>query len=262
MPVKCEYVMERASAEAFAKLDYLVMGQAFKCHNQFGRLADERIYERNLVARLVEIPVSTARQVPVVVSHRSFRKMYFLDLIVSRLGLYELKTVTGLNNEHVAQLLNYLYLLDLPRGKLINFRSPKVQSRFVNAPLSREQRTSFSIKKDRFNGDPYLLDMTLEMVRDLGTALTSSLYQEVLVALLGGEDAAIAMLPMKANGIPLGKQRFHLASPSEGLCVTCFRHIPVDYEYQVRSLLRHSPLTATQWINIDSGSVTFKTIRV
>lgn len=44
-PVKCEVDIESLSTEAFSERDYEVMGHAFKCHNQLGRLADERVYE-------------------------------------------------------------------------------------------------------------------------------------------------------------------------------------------------------------------------
>lgn len=260
MPVKCEIDIESVSTDAFAALDYVVMGHAFKCQHQFGRLADERIYEANLSSRLNAIRLESLRQVPVVVSHGSFLKTYFLDLIVSRKGVYELKTVAELTKEHVAQLLTYLYLLDLPRGKLINFRPSRVESKFVNAPLSRSARTSFAIASYEFSGESRLIDLTVNLLMDLGTSLSVSLYEEILVQLLGGEEFADVMLPISDGNTHLGNQRFQLASTKESLRTTCFSRIPDDYEQQLRSLLQFSPLMATQWIDIDSKAVTFKSI--
>lgn len=87
----CEIDIEGLATEAFAELDYTVMGQAFKCHNQFGRLADERIYEANLATRLNDMRIECVQQVPLHVSHADFRKTFFLDLVVSRRGIYEWK---------------------------------------------------------------------------------------------------------------------------------------------------------------------------
>jgi GxxExxY protein len=260
MPARCEIEIESLSTKAFSELDYVVMSHAFKCQNQFGRLADERIYEANLAARLNDSQMVSLTQVPLQVSHATFCKTYYLDLIVSQKGIYELKAVASLNNGHVAQLLTYLYLLDLPRGKLVNFRSSKIESQFVNAPLSRKARTSFSIANDHYHGSTQLFDMTVNMLLGLGTSLSVSLYQELLVHLLGGESVATAMLPISDGKRLFGNQRFHLVTPSESLRVTCFRHIPSDYENQILSLLKFSPLNVTQWINIDVEMVTFKTV--
>ena len=105
------------------------------------------------------------------------------------------------------------------------------------------------------------MDMIQKMLLDLGTSLSISLYQDVLVELLGGEAVAIAMLPISDGQRHFGNQRFHLVSPTESFRITCFSHIPSDYETHIRSLLTFSPLDATHWINIDVETVTFKTIK-
>ncbi len=260
MPVKCELEIESLTTEAFSELDYVVMGHAFKCQNQFGRLADERIYEASLAAKLNLSHLESCQQLPIVVSHESFRKTFYLDLVVSRKGVYELKTVANLSQAHIAQLLTYLYLLDLSRGKLVNFRSPKVDATFVNAPLSRQERTSFAINLDKYRGDVRLTALVKHMLLDLGTALSVALYQEILVHLLGGESVATAMLPVTDGHRVFGNQRFQLVNQSESFHVTCFGRVSDDYEQQLRALLRFSPLQALHWINIDIKTVTFKTI--
>jgi len=37
--------LETIDSEVFARLDYMVMAEAFGCQNQIGRLADEEIYQ-------------------------------------------------------------------------------------------------------------------------------------------------------------------------------------------------------------------------
>lgn len=132
MPIHCPLKIESLSTEDFGLLDYSVMGHMFASQNEIGRLADERIYQADVAHRLEAAGMATETETPIEVVHQSFVKELSLDLVVSQRAVYELKTVSGLNSNHVAQLLTYLYLLDLPRGKLVSFRSPSVESKFVN----------------------------------------------------------------------------------------------------------------------------------
>lgn len=98
------------------------------------------------------------------------------------------------------------------------------------------------------------------MIRDLGTALSLSLYQEIIVHLLGGEESVVAMIPLSEGDTNLGNQRFYLANSTESFHITCFQKVTEQYERQIQSLLQLSPLDATHWINIDVKRVTFKTV--
>lgn len=260
MPITCGMRIEPLTTEEFAALDYRVMSCAYASQNQIGRLADERIYEALLACHLEKLGLSCRRKVPIHVEHNTFHKTYFLDAIVDCCGVYELKTVSQLTGEHVSQLLTYLHLLNLTRGKLINFRSAKVESQFINAPLSASTRRAFEVKRQNTNGTDYLVELVLEMLRDLGTALSLSLYQEILVHLLGGEESAVAMIPLTYGDSTLGNQRFYLANSTESFHITCFRNVTEQYEQHLQSLLHLSPLDATHWINIDVKCVTFKTV--
>ena len=52
MPVTCGIRIEPLTTEQFASLDYRVMSCAYAAQNQFGRLADEQIYEASLACQL------------------------------------------------------------------------------------------------------------------------------------------------------------------------------------------------------------------
>jgi GxxExxY protein len=248
------------TSEEFSSLDYRVMSCAFTSQNGIGRLADERIYEASLAHQLKTIGLDCCTQVPIYIEHSTFRKTYFLDMVVDSGGVYELKTVSQLTGDHVSQLLCYLYLLDIPRGKLINFRSARIESQFVNAPIAASTRRSFRVDRQYQTEKGHLVELTIGMLRDLGTSLSLSLYQEILVHMLGGEDSVIAMIPLSEGAISLGNQRFCLSNPTESFQITCFRDTTEQYEQHLRSLLRLSPLDATHWINIDVKCVTFKTV--
>jgi GxxExxY protein len=260
MPITCGMRIEPLTTEQFAALDYRVMSCAYTSQNQIGRLADERIYKASLAHQLQQLGLSCSRQVPIDIEHKTFRKTYFLDAVVDSSGVYELKTVAQLTGEHVSQLLTYLYLLDLPRGKLINFRSTKVEAQFVNAPLTASTRRAFAVEHQGRNGTDYFVELVLDMLRDLGTALSLSLYQEIMVHLLGGEESAVAMIPLSEGDTSFGNQRFYLANSTESFHITCFQSVTEQYEQHLQSLLQLSPLNAMHWVNIDVKCVNFKTV--
>src|SRR5216117_4146746 len=140
MPIHCPLSIRTLSADEFEQRDYRVMGHSYACQNQLGRLCDECVYEADLKARLLgEGFREVHTQVPVTVTHGSFSKTYHLDLIADD-ALYELKTKTALTGEDDAQLIHYILLLGIQRGKLLNFRTAKVQGRIQATGLTQETR--------------------------------------------------------------------------------------------------------------------------
>ena len=150
MPIHCPVSVASLRADEFEKLDYRVMGHAYASQNELGRLCDECAYEADLKARLLaEGFRSVQTQVPVTVTHRDFSKTYRLDLIADA-ALYELKAEQTLVGEHEAQLLNYMFLLGIQRGKLLNFRPPKVQGKIIATSLTPETRRRFGAITERW----------------------------------------------------------------------------------------------------------------
>jgi GxxExxY protein len=260
MPINCPIKIEPLSTEAFRELDYQVMRHAFDSQNDLGRLADERIYQSDLADRLHRSGISTLRELEIVLSYDNFRKSLYLDLVVSEQGVYELKAVKEISEAHLGQLLTYLHLLDLPRGKLLNFGGPKVESQFVNAPLRSDQGRSFHLVDHDYRGAKRFAEHVVGLLRDWGTSLTLSLYQEALVELLGGKDLVEAMLPLHRDGICLGNQRFHLVDSESAFTLTALKRDPEAYEEQVGRLLSRSPLKAIHWVNIEYETVTLRTV--
>jgi GxxExxY protein len=128
MPITSPISFLPLSTEEFAQLDYVVMEHAFASHQYLGNLAEEQVYQLDLADRLRNAGYKVDREVPVTVRFETFVKSYLLDLVINDKPVYELKTVESLTKRHSAQLLNYLLLLDLRRGKLINFRPTSVES--------------------------------------------------------------------------------------------------------------------------------------
>ena len=239
MPVSCSGSIARLATEELRELDYQVMRHAFDSQNELGRLADERIYQADIATRLQSAGISVEREVEIRLVHGEFRKPLFMDLIVEK-AVYELKAVRAITDAHIGQLLTYLHLLDLPRGKLINFRSASVESQFVNAPLDSRQRRLFVVNEVEFDGDDAFRDIIVGLLRDWGTSLTLSLYQEAVVFLLGGIEVVEAMLPIRRNGMMLGNQRFQLASPDTAFKLTAMNRDTSEYRSQLVRLHKYA----------------------
>ena len=237
------------------------MGQMYASLNELGRLADEQVYRADVAHRLAAIGMACEQEVPVTLSHGRFSKTLYLDLVVDQKAVYELKTVSVMNSSHEAQLMTYLYLLDLPGGKLVNFRSSTVESKYVNTPISRDARCCFEVNSSGFDGNIEFLQMVVNLVREWGTSLSLSLYQQALVNLLGGVEVVERMIPLRRNGRPLTNQRFHLVDSDTAFELTAFSNPIVDFRNQIKPLLQLSSLQQIHWINISVEELSFLTIK-
>ena len=261
MGVKCDVCYAELSTDELRELDYRVMRHAFDSQNELGRLADERVYQADLVSRLRSAGISARREVSLQLAHQGFCKTLFLDVVVEDRAIYELKTVKAITEAHIGQLLTYLHLLDLCRGKIVNFRAETVETRFVNAPLNTDSRRDFSVEDSEFDGSDDFRELVVSLLRDWGTSLTLTLYQEAIVALLGGSQVAEVMLPIRRNGESLGTQRYQLASAESAFKLTAMNHGAAGYRNQLSRLIQFSDLRAIHWINIAHRQVTLTTVK-
>ncbi len=265
MPITCPIQFRILSDEAFRQLDYQVMSHVFASHNELGRLHDERIYQRDLAARLEAAgfgPVQT--EVPLTVGWRTFRKDYYLDLVVQDLLLYELKTAATLIGEHKTQLLNYILLLGLRTGKLLNLRPPQAESWFASTSLTLAERTRITTDTSRWreisSACAGFHSASVEMLQELGAFLDLALYEDLLTQFLGGELAMVRQIEIARNGIILGRQRCLLLAPDVGFRLTAQLEDRDQAETQFRRWLTHTPLRALQWLNLNRTRGEFITL--
>ncbi|EMI18682.1 hypothetical protein RMSM_04393 [Rhodopirellula maiorica SM1] len=235
------------------KVDYRVMGIVFSIHNELGRLCDESVYQvlfENRVYRTAGLEVH--RELPIDVSFGSFCKTYRMDCVVAESVIYELKCVRALSKIHEAQLLNYLLLVNATRGKIVNFRTEKVESRFVNTSLDRESRRQYDLTLDDEIGQHRITDLLKELLDDWGTGLSGQLYLEAILSELGCADSAPQQLPMLCDGRAAGNQAFYLLDSQTALFLTTLKpEYLVTHEKHLAAMLRLSPLKSAVWINID-----------
>jgi GxxExxY protein len=264
MPIHCPISIPPLSADEFEKLDYRVMGHAYASQNELGRLCDECAYEADLRARLLADGFKSVQtKVPVTVTHRDFSKTYRLDLIPDN-ALYELKAETALVGEHEAQLLNYMFLLGVQRGKLLNFRPPKVQGKIIATGLTPEERLHFTPVTERWSdmspACAVLRQWMFDLLGDWGAFLDFVLYQEALIHFLGGASNAERRVSLHRNQLDLGGQRMLLHAPGVAFRITGFTESQSHIESHLRRLLALTDLKAIQWINLNHAKIEFTTI--
>jgi GxxExxY protein len=241
-----------------------VMGQAYACQNELGRLCDECAYQADLKARLLADGFrSVLTEVPVTVTHRDFSRKYYLDLVADD-ALYELKTDSALNGEHDAQLLNYMFLLGVPRAKLLNFRAGKVQGKIIATSLTQETRRRFTTVTERWRdltpSCATLRHILCDLMQDWGAFLEAILYQDALVHFLGGASNVERQVSLSRNDLDLGAQRMLVYAPGVAFRLTAVTEDQQYVESHMRRLLALTNLKAIQWINLNHAQIEFTTI--
>jgi GxxExxY protein len=245
--------------EEFSARTYEVMGHAFDVQREMGRLFQEAVYQRELAFRIPD----ARSEVPVEVRCEEFCKTYYLDLLVGGGAVFELKAVQSLTESHRRQLLHYLFLTDLPHGKLINLRPERVQHEFVNNALTRSDRTSFDVDDCDWQdlGTTRLKDRMVAVLRDWGAGLDTGLYEEVASHLCGQPPGEQANVEIRLAGRSLGLQAVRLAAPRIALRITALSPDgQPEYRAHLCRFLDHTDLDAVQWMNVTRHVVQFRTI--
>ena len=109
----------------FKQEGYNLMGSAFEVYNEMGNGFLEEVYQECMERELLfhKIPFSSKFALTIFYKGKPLKKKYIPDLFVYNEIIIELKAVKQLNNEHQAQLLNYLKITKKRVGYLINFGS-------------------------------------------------------------------------------------------------------------------------------------------
>ncbi len=106
---------------------------AYGVHEYFGTGLLEKVYEAALAHRLEKKGFTVERQRPLQVFDEDGYCVgdYVADMVVNEELIVELKATKSLSAEHMAQILNYLKIAQLPVGLLVNFGSYRFERRTV-----------------------------------------------------------------------------------------------------------------------------------
>jgi GxxExxY protein len=105
-----------------------ILGAAMAVSNALGTGFLESVYHKALIIALRDNGLKASPNVSMEVRYKDQPVGQFVaDIVVEGRIILELKAVSGLNNEHQAQLMNYLLASDLKVGLLLNFGNPRLQ---------------------------------------------------------------------------------------------------------------------------------------
>jgi len=263
MPIECRFPVKPLSQDEFHAIDKTVMKHAFDIQNELGRLCDERIYQNELAYRCGQDGLTILTEAMICVTHRTFSKTYYLDLLAMNGGIYELKTTGALHPNHSNQLINYLLLSALHHGKLINFRPASVEHRFISTKLTPEIRRQVIVDRahlDESDEPSQLLSKTVQsLIDDWGAFLDIELYKEAILHFL--PQQAVQPVEIFMNGRIIGHQNICLLQPDTGLHISSIKESVSAYGRHVRQLFNHTRLERIQWINFNQSTIQMVTLK-
>ena len=136
MDVHAEHEEQGRQVEELKVLAAEVGQVAYDVHHYFGNGLLEKVYETALEHRLEKMGYFVERQKPLKVFDEDGYCVgeYFADMVVDGKLIVELKAVSALTTEHLAQVMNYLKIANLPLGLLLNFGAFRYERRTVYAP--------------------------------------------------------------------------------------------------------------------------------
>ncbi len=121
-----------ADDPGLTKITEQIIGCAYKVANTLGVGFLEKVYENALAHELRTCALPIEQQHPVDVWYDGVVVgVYVADILVAGIVIVEVKSVTALNDVHLAQALNYLRATGLSVAFLINFGQPRIEIKRV-----------------------------------------------------------------------------------------------------------------------------------
>ncbi|MFM9965330.1 MAG: GxxExxY protein [Planctomycetaceae bacterium] len=265
MPITPERPIRIFSQEEFKALDRRILRVVFDVHNHFGRFLEEELFKREIAARIAERRIGTVdREFRIRVTHKSFEKVYRIDLLVESGSLVEAKAVEALSPAHRAQAFNYLFLSGLQHGLLVNLGTELVQHEYVSTSLTSEARHQFHIVDTDWRplspAGEWLQRTMLELLHDWGAFLELQLYRDAITHFLGGKENVVRPVNVMSGDRVLGQQDIHLLSPNTAFALSAVTGDHVPMQRHLSRFLRHTPLEFIQWINFNHHQIEFRTL--
>lgn len=125
------------------KLTYNIIGAAIEVHKIMGRGLLESVYHQCMKEEFLlrKINFLTEMQIPIIYKGALLDMNFRCDFFVEQCIVVEIKAVQDVTPVFEVQLLNYMNLLQCPKGILVNFNCSNIfkegQRTFVNEYFSR-----------------------------------------------------------------------------------------------------------------------------
>ena len=114
---------------------YKIMGACFAVHSKLGSGFLEKVYHEALEKELVKqgIPFIHEAKLSINYDNTILEKKYYADFVCYDKIILEIKACESLNNNYVAQVINYLSATNFKLGILLNFGTKSLTyKRIVN----------------------------------------------------------------------------------------------------------------------------------
>ncbi len=113
----------------FKTESYNIIGACLEVHNKLGQGFLEAIYQEALSIEFDLRHIPYQRELALDISYKghTLNKNYYADFLCYDKIILELKALSAINNNHEAQLLNYLKASGYKLGFLINFGEPSLK---------------------------------------------------------------------------------------------------------------------------------------
>ena len=117
----------------YSKEIYEITGAAMEVQNELGIGFQEPVYQEALAIELKNRGVPFEREKELTITYKGIQleKKYYADFVCYGKIIVELKAVEEINNEHVAQVLNYLHATNIKLGYIINFGQKPLQRKRI-----------------------------------------------------------------------------------------------------------------------------------
>lgn len=129
------------NVELLKELMYPIVGVLYDVRNELGPGLNESVYQEGLELELKaqEIPYEREKLFHPTYRDVQMEATFRLDFTCINNVIIECKAVSKLNNDHRAQLFNYMRLTKMRMGILVNFASTVLEiERFFYDPISDE----------------------------------------------------------------------------------------------------------------------------
>ena len=107
-----------------------IIGCCFEVHKFLGNGFQEKIYQRALAVELEKVQLSFSRELEVNIYYKDLENPIGkrrVDFMVENKVLIEIKALSSIQDNHIAQILNYLKAYKIEVGLLVNFGSKSME---------------------------------------------------------------------------------------------------------------------------------------
>lgn len=130
--------MEKFTQKYITDLTYKINGACIEVHKILGAGLAETVYHKALEKEFnfLDINYKSEFKIPVLYKGEPLDCDFKCDFLIEELIVLEIKSVTTITDIHKFQVLNYMNLLKVPKGILVNFNVKNLyhhgQETFIN----------------------------------------------------------------------------------------------------------------------------------